>query len=297
MVDTARHSAPQAPEPDRRPDRFLLTDFLRLMLFADAVGCSKRMCAKIVDLLDVCVAQAFLVGLPLGSTLPNEGGGAPSVADGGGAPSVADGGRDTLKLDLATAYTFASAPGKVTITAHGPYYTTELVGMLPDETALGELRCRLADQLEQLLYIAFKLDLHQLAGKALHFMQLNCRDGNGILALNEGDLLRQAVLTPRVLQAAGGVVGKELLLGACLQRPLVFQVLQGAVATMRIKLMQDVAPFQVGEELVANVNFSINTLTLHDASYNYDSRGRHCSIPFLLCSDSPAVRIARPDVL
>jgi hypothetical protein len=79
-----------------------------------------------------------------------------------------------------------------------------------------QLLQQLSQQLESLLFVGFKLDLQQLLQPALRFLRAHADWIMYTVIKDQAD----TIFTPRVLAAAGGASGAELLMRACVQRPL-----------------------------------------------------------------------------
>jgi hypothetical protein len=79
-----------------------------------------------------------------------------------------------------------------------------------------QLRHQVAQQLEALLFVGFKLDLQQLLQPALRFMRSNSQQLITLTAQQQA----QEIFSQRVLAAAGSASGVELLSRSFLQQPL-----------------------------------------------------------------------------
>jgi hypothetical protein len=78
-----------------------------------------------------------------------------------------------------------------------------------------QLRQQAAQQLEAQLFVGFKLDLQQLLQPALRFLRASSMFLLPDLATNPGPIFSQ-----RVLAAAGGASGVDLLSRSCMRQPL-----------------------------------------------------------------------------
>jgi hypothetical protein len=194
------------------------------MLFADAVGCSRAVLTQLAGLLGSGRVRAALeVTAPESG---REGAATAAVAAGSRAGSCAQ------QLSLSGWFFIADGDTAERPTEQNPAPRvlgeeingnfTELMSF--DAPLQHHLLQQVCQQLEALLFVGFKLDLQQLLQPALCFLHTNVESQQ----LSESEKASAssasrhitAIFSARVLAAAGGVSGKELLSRACLQQPL-----------------------------------------------------------------------------
>jgi hypothetical protein len=230
-------------EMDRSAGLYSLSQLLDMLLFADAVGCSKAVLAQLAGQLGSTARAELEVTLTAdGSSVEatstqgrggGRGGGRAGRGRGGRSGRAAAGAADTaasvltLRLELEGMYSIQDVDeeggdddddddakdtpfvlkrwcsNKDTVVCH------------LSEQQEQQLQHQVSQQLEGLLFVGFKLDLQQLLQPALSFLRAHVSLLDSIIP-DQAD----TIFTQRVLAAAGGTTGAELLTRACLQRPL-----------------------------------------------------------------------------
>ncbi|KAF6254851.1 hypothetical protein COO60DRAFT_1663735 [Scenedesmus sp. NREL 46B-D3] len=162
-------------EAEEAAGQYSLAQLLDMLLFADAVGCSKHALNQLAGLLGSRARAALEVAVPAVAA-------SSSTAAGGAHRTGVFVRKKNQRLELQQAQ---------------------------------QLQQQVAQQLEALLFVGFKLDLQQLLQPALHFLRANAES---LRLPTQGS--PTAVFSLRVLAAASGASGAELLSRACLQQPL-----------------------------------------------------------------------------
>jgi hypothetical protein len=223
-------------EMDRSAGQYSLSQLLDMLLFADAVGCSKAMLGQLAGLLGSTVRAELLFKLTDGSsaeTTSSQGrrGGRSGRAAAGAAETAA--GIQTVLLQLEGLYGIEDADDndrridpngddehdaaqdiKFVLLSWCGRNFTELCRL--SEQQHQQLRQQAAQQLEALLYVGFKLDLQQLLQPTLRFLRAHA----DTILLNAIRDNADTLFTLRVLDAASGASGAELLSRACVQQCL-----------------------------------------------------------------------------
>eukprot|EP00878_Enallax_costatus_P009541 GHUV01009971.1.p1 GENE.GHUV01009971.1~~GHUV01009971.1.p1 ORF type:complete len:368 (+),score=59.18 GHUV01009971.1:220-1323(+) len=195
-------------ETDLPENRFSLLQLRDMLLFADAIGCSKRMLNSIAALIEVCCRKQL------------------EVAAAGQVPSELPG---AAAVDDATAQDGQNQPTRQHVVAlhMGRVYTIDRRDLCEwvanakrvvfkfDSKSVQPFLDDFAAQMESLLHVSFRLDVQPLVSLALGFVQHN--SAYGILQLQHSSTF----LTPRVLTAvAGSSMGGSLLAHVMMQVPL-----------------------------------------------------------------------------
>uniref|UniRef100_A0A383V9G6 Uncharacterized protein n=1 Tax=Tetradesmus obliquus TaxID=3088 RepID=A0A383V9G6_TETOB len=236
-------------EADRTAGQYSLAQLLEMLLFADAVGCSRAVLNQLAGLLCSCV-RAELEFRIRGSS--NGGGSgrrredtaAAAAAAAAAAEEQAGTARSKLvTLQLDSVYKVDSEGG-VRWLRHVSGTHSSLVCVLTAQQEQ-QLLAQVPRQLEVLLWVGFKLDLQQLLASGLRFLRANA---HRILlrCLNEELVASRAIFSRRVLEAAGGASGAELLCRSFKQQPLGLGLGVGSVFTdVKYDLAQAAAPTNV----------------------------------------------------
>jgi hypothetical protein len=189
-----------AYETDSPASRYSLSQLLDMLLFADAVGCSKAVLTQLAGQLGSAVWPRLEIRLLHSS-------------DGSGSSAPA---RKTVHLYLSSVYAVSREDGKDTSLLkrwRGSHSTTMYV---LSAQASEQLQQQVCQQLEALLFVGFKLDLQQLLQPALRFLRASAE-----YLLPEATLLGSgAIFSQRLLAAAGGASVVALLARSCVQQPL-----------------------------------------------------------------------------
>jgi hypothetical protein len=264
-------------EMGRRFRQDSLSQLLNMLLFADAVGCSRTVLGQLAGLLGSTARDELditLTNSTAGSCSSNRA--TTEAAEQGGSTTSSK--RITLQLtsmySIEPYYTDEeSADGYELNRWYGQHSMscTRLTGQQAEQ-----LRQQAAQQLEVLLFVGFKLDLQQLLQPALSFLRasslfLRCDTSRG-----------GAIFSQRVQAAAGSASGFELLSRSCVQQPLgsgfginiVFKDVQfdaveeGAeahIVSFRGTLKQNLYAFEEGTRVRAKFN-SYGLVKLRDVS-------------------------------
>jgi hypothetical protein len=198
-------------EADRSDGQYSLRELLDMLLFADAVGCSKQALNQLAGLLGSAVTAAL--ELPLTAAAASSVNGAASNS------SV------LLQLDgwfrLQDNWTDIAqeAPPQKVLqwhTASGVF--AKATEQLFNPQQVVQLQQQLSQQLDSLLCVGFKLDLQQLLQPALRFLRTN---SDSLQLLPQTGDRYTAIFLQRVLAAAGGgAKASDLLSRALLQQRL-----------------------------------------------------------------------------
>jgi hypothetical protein len=230
-------------EMDRTSGQYSLSQLLDMLLFADAVGCSRAVLAQLAGLLGSTVEPQLEVSLVSderhsedSSSRGGRGGrrgrggrggrgsrGATPVAA-AAAAAGADRVQDSVLLHLAGVYSIAAAvdaedsddaddDNLALWRWHG--HVRSFMRLLTRQQQQQLCEC-VAQQLEALLFVGFKLDLQQLLQPALRFLRAHAETLLSDVLKNTADV----IFTQRVVASANGANGAELLSRACVQRPL-----------------------------------------------------------------------------
>jgi hypothetical protein len=197
-------------ETQPRKAQYSLERLLDMLLFADAVGCSKQALSQLAGLIARSQLEVRL--LPDSNAGAGSDSAAAAAADteAGSAPA----GSKLVQLELQGVHKYKDCENgtkKMLVRSYGAYTTA--VHLL---TALEarQLPQQAAQQLELLLFVGFKLDLQQLLQPALRFLRANS---------TREFLLRaeiESIFSQHVLAAAGGSSSVALLSRSCIQQPL-----------------------------------------------------------------------------
>jgi hypothetical protein len=222
-------------EMDRGAGQYSLFQLLDMLLFADAVGCSRAVLGQLAGLLGSTVRPELEIiltadGSSAAATSTRGRGGGRSGRGRGGHSGRAAAGADTaaviqtVLLHLEEVHSVEEAgneedgdddarDGQFVLKRWRSNKDTVVCHL--SEQQEQQLQQQAARQLESLLFVGFKLDLQQLLQPALRFLRTH-------VSLLDRVIPEQAdtIFTQRVLAAAGGTSGAELLSRACLQRPL-----------------------------------------------------------------------------
>jgi hypothetical protein len=228
-------------EMDRSAGQYSLSQLLDMLLFADAVGCSKAVLGQLAGLMGSTVPAELEVKLTedissaAASSTRGRGGGR-SARGGRGRGRAAAGAADTaadtqtVVLHLENVYSTADADDdgdhdddededgvkdKKFVLKRWSRSKHTVVCHLSEQQDQ-QLQEQAAQQLEALLYVGFKMDLQQLLQPALRFLQAHAESLLSSLIKDQADTL----FTQRMLAAAAGASGAELLTRACVQRIL-----------------------------------------------------------------------------
>ncbi|WIA44615.1 hypothetical protein OEZ86_007333 [Tetradesmus obliquus] len=182
--------------------QYSLAQLLDMLLFADAVGCSKAVQGQLAGLLGNCVEPKLQNGSCDGAAAFNE-----TYCFGRLGESDDRSGDSTDEDDDADYLRLQRLEGE------------DVTDMLQlTEQQKQQMKKQVQQQLEALLFVGFKLDLQQLLEPGLRFLRNNAADGPSYSLM--GDAAVEGILSQRVLAATNGASGAELLSRACLQLPL-----------------------------------------------------------------------------
>lgn len=268
--------------------KYSIPEYCNMLLFADAVGCSKGFIHKVASLLGPVVPPEFCITVTeqlhrntgqdtSGSTAGMQ---EQVVASSSSLTAVPTTTRAVV-INLDSFYELYGVPGcKLVGKSNGSNTEQPLT-----EQQLKTVQQQLIPQLELMLYVALKLDLPNLYGRMSRFLRSN--DGSNLLPnklLDPGPMSASSVqpsssqtaadtaaqssnpvLSRRVLAAANSSnLGREALARACLQQPLglgfgdysLLENLCGLPEDMegRGVLLHDLLHFKAGSRI--RVNFS-----------------------------------------
>ncbi|WIA39891.1 hypothetical protein OEZ86_013333 [Tetradesmus obliquus] len=192
------------------PGRYSLAQLYRMLWFADAVGCS-----SVMSLLAGSFSSSVRAELVCSVAASSSGEGAAAAGDKGGAA-----GSELVTLKLDTIYKIVTKfpkliGGRVRLRpparelrcmAREPHAKLCFVKALSTQQE-EQLLQQLAQQLEELLFVAFRLHVKELQKAALRFLNISVRH----LMRNRNWWADEAIFSQRVLAAAGSASGKELL--------------------------------------------------------------------------------------
>jgi hypothetical protein len=201
-------------EMDRSTGLYSLSQLLDMLLFADAVGCSKAVLGQLAGLLGSTARAAMDIVLTEGRAGSSSNGGTTEAAEQGGSTTSSE----LYQLQLNHMYSIGAPPPTDDI---GGYVFSIRLGkhrVEVDRVTLQQaeqLQQQAAQQLEALLFVGFKLDLQQLLQPALRFLRA-C----SVSLLPDISAYPQRIFSQRVLAAAGCASGVELLSCSCMQQPL-----------------------------------------------------------------------------
>jgi hypothetical protein len=205
---------------DRTQGQYSLARLLEMLLFADAVGCSKQALQQLAGMLGSEVRAELEFTLTdssiLGSSSSSAGGQATAAAAAEGRDGAAASRVVTLQLDCVYGTDADDDSHWV------QRWDADCIGDQQHMTAqqMQQLLQQLQQQLESLLFVGFKLDLQQLLQPALRFLRANAGYLMGHLGVFYDPSFAGAIFSQRVLAAAGGASGVELLSRSLLQQPL-----------------------------------------------------------------------------
>jgi hypothetical protein len=208
-------------EAERKDGQYSLQALLDMLLFADAVGCSRQALNQLAGMLGSTVTAALELTLPAAAASSSNASaaGATDQAAAGGAASSS-----TLLLQLDGWFRLVNHltledPPRTRLQRHTASGTFSNVTEHPFDLQqqAEQLKQQVSQQLEALLFVGFKLDLQQLLQPALRFLRVNADTLQLLPQTGDGTA---AIMSQRVLAAAGGVKGSELLSRALLQQQL-----------------------------------------------------------------------------
>jgi hypothetical protein len=196
-------------ETQSRTGQHSLDQLVVMLLFADAVGCSKQVLRQLASLIGRSWLEATLTDSNAGAG--NSIAAAAANAAAGSASAVGT----VVKLQLHSLYSFERIGDSRMnlIRSNGANCTFECsltVAQVP------QLEQQLSQQLEALLFVGFKLDLQQLLQPALRFLRAN--SPFLLKAVIDDDIA--SIFSQRVLAAAGGGSSVALMSRSCIQQPL-----------------------------------------------------------------------------
>jgi hypothetical protein len=201
-------------EMDRSAGQYSLQALLDMLLFADAVGCSKAVLAQLAGQLGSTVRAELDITLTEGETGSSSNGGTTEAAEQNGSTTSSE----LYRLQLNHMYSIDAPPPTDDI---GGYVFNTRLGkhrLEVDRVTLQQaeqLQQQVSQQLEVLLFVGFKLDLQQLLQPALRFLRA-C----SVSLLPDISAYPQRIFSQRLLAAAGCASGVELLSRSCMQQPL-----------------------------------------------------------------------------
>jgi hypothetical protein len=232
-------------EAERKDDQYSLQELLDMLLFADAVGCSRHATAQLAGMLGSSARAVLEVTAPAAAASGSSGNAdasAEAAAAASSASAAVANNPGTTAANSAAVDCSAAGGRKVQLRLTGWYvldYADErpraegaprrvlkercpsggfidFISFEPQQEM--QLQQQVCQQLEALLFVGFKLDLQQLLQPALRFLRTNVDSLKLLSTASEG--AHAAIFSPRVLAAAAGASGAEILSRACVQQQL-----------------------------------------------------------------------------
>jgi hypothetical protein len=189
-----------------------LAQLLDMLLFADAVNCSEQALSQLAALIETSRLEVLLIDSNTGAGSDSAAAANTAAADtaAGSAPA----GSRLIKLQLHGVYSLETH-GDCTrlMRLKGADSTQEYILTAPE---VQQLQQQVSQQIEELLFVAFKLDLQQLLQPALRFLRAN--SPHLLKAVADADIA--SIFSQRVSAAAGGGSSVALLSRSFVQQPL-----------------------------------------------------------------------------
>jgi hypothetical protein len=210
-------------EPPPAAGQYSLAQLLEMLLFADAIGCSRGVLNDLAELLNSGYARPQLE-----ITLQDEVEPIAAAASSGITVAAEAAAADLLVLPVRLHKVYCMGEGlNPTEEYYGELYEQSgerLIHLLPGfyfcQQQKEQLDVQLQQQLDALLFVAFKLDLQQLLQPVLRFLRNNAEH---LLCSNLTGARPEAAFTPRVLASLGNASNSSsvaLAVRGFLQQPL-----------------------------------------------------------------------------
>jgi hypothetical protein len=206
-------------EPERTAGQYSLAQLLDMLLFADAVGCSRQTINQLAGML----GNSVRAQLEFSTTGSSSGGSNDSSSSSSSrrrastTAAEAPGSTDRIQLvtmQLNGAYTLKKDDNGILLLQWQDSRCVSMQRLSVQQ--LQQLLQQVCEQLEALLFVGFKLDLQQLLQPALRFL----RNSRYFFLGNVVKATKNLIFSQRVLAAAGGASNAELLSRSYIQQPL-----------------------------------------------------------------------------
>ena len=246
----------------------------RGLLFADAVGCSRSLLKSMESMIGSCVSRTLSITVPASESAAAGAASQPAgAASSAAATTVSTSAANSfsIQLDLSQLHIRGAASPRNACCSYVNGCRQLEIGNLT-EAGMQRTQAVLAQQLELVLYTACKLDLQQLLGLVVGFIQNN----NGLILTKLLSLEAiDDLISTRVLAAASSGAMKGLLMQLCAQRYLgpgigvgaVFGSmwnieLQGKSLRFEAALVQPLLSFQPGRKVAVRMDFETSKMSV-----------------------------------